>query len=65
MSSGTAFRVHIRVLCIYPKNKISSVLTKNAEKQDMNDFDRSGSIRWVVGRWSHDQLPKMVEIPKL
>jgi hypothetical protein len=40
MSSGTAFRVHIRVLCKYPKKEISSVLTKNAEKQDMDDFDR-------------------------
>jgi hypothetical protein len=29
---GTAFRVHVRVLCTYPKKEISSSLTKKCKK---------------------------------
>ena len=44
---GTAFRVHFRVLCIYPKKEMSLGLTKKWRKEW---FYLSGSICWVTGR---------------
>ena len=62
LPSGTASRVHVRVL---PKKEIMSNLMKSEEKQDNDDFTYQGLSNRSLRGWSHDQLPKMVKKPKL
>jgi hypothetical protein len=51
-------------VCIPQKgNYLTS--SKSEEKQDTNDFTYQGPSNGLLGRWSHDQLPKMVKKPKL
>ena len=52
---GTAFKVHVRDVCIYLKRKSQLVGPKSEEKQDKDDYTCQGPI---LGQWSHDQLQK-------
>jgi len=62
---GTAFRVHVRDVCIYLKRKSQLVGPKSEEKQDKDDYTCQGPSDGILGQWSHDQLPKMVKKQKL
>ena len=61
---GPAFRVHVRVLCIYPIGKCDLVWPKSQENQDNDDSACQGSFNSILGWWSHDQLPKIAKKKK-
>ena len=49
------------VVRVYPKRKYQLFLSKSEEKQHKHDFTCQAPSNGILGWWSHDQLPKMVE----